>query len=846
MKRYLLIFITMLSLVIPHAARAQYYSVNFDVKTVGAMVAAYATGTGAEAYYNEQIKQIVEHYTAAELSAASIFASKYLDRRAYTELGLWSSSTENYYYKRIYNLVSAKIMPKIWAVGGMMLKSPHNALNWGSYLMKVCDDTKALCMQFESVVTNSTLSFKDIAFLQFNQQAANLFNLSNMNGVNFKGLLNYFGNIGKNFTADKLKADMTNLYQKGVSLALSGIDGFKSNLLQTNNFTQLQNGNIGLVMNIVRNYSNLFHSFENGIGSGLLDLIGGEQAVASLFDISDYNMTSWIDDYVRESTGQYYTQRWYIYSRDTGNEPVCQYNPPSDEKAITDGPHWYRIKTKDANFTPSPNQREAILCNSEAHAGWSRNRVNQLNAQSKEVTYKMNHSLKSYRINNIFGKIKQKAYAYSITVTKYWDKTNIVYETFFDSYSMSEAVFKAQLNLKLAELNNNTDGIVYYLGSDPKRYYQTTDAKRLEGVETATISVTCDGGAKLSESASKYKCRKCGSTLTPHTKECAMRSTIDIGDEVGDLDKLESSIKAEIETINKEIASLEERNREIQRLLINAPSTAAADLRLELNGNLDKIAGLKAKRNEYNEQLKDLEASRNEAQNDNVQTDDYNRIPSIMNKLKNDFGLTWKNRGSWSGYTYVRKATIPNIRGDVTFTASLSIIRKPKYFLGIKFLRAIVQISWKLTTAYSDTNVVEVITLDPSMDAKQKEKIVNKKISEVARMYPDCAISTEYARSEPLQTDDTEDKYHLLWSCDRLEIAREIDTRLTKIYTDLVALEKMMSYKHSIIDALKQHAPHINDTQGKKQTIVEECHERWMLNASGKKQNVQPAKDGRS
>ena len=77
-------------------------------------------------------------------------------------------------------MVSAKIMPKIWTVGGMMLRNPQNALYWGSYLMKTCDDTKSLCMQFESVVTNSTLSFSDIAFLELNSNVADLLNLSEL------------------------------------------------------------------------------------------------------------------------------------------------------------------------------------------------------------------------------------------------------------------------------------------------------------------------------------------------------------------------------------------------------------------------------------------------------------------------------------------------------------------------------------------------------------------------------------------------------------------------------------------------------------------------------------------
>ena len=63
-------------------AYAQYYSVNFDVKTVAAMVAAYGTGTVAEAYYDEQVQDILKHYKASELAAAGIFASKFLERKA--------------------------------------------------------------------------------------------------------------------------------------------------------------------------------------------------------------------------------------------------------------------------------------------------------------------------------------------------------------------------------------------------------------------------------------------------------------------------------------------------------------------------------------------------------------------------------------------------------------------------------------------------------------------------------------------------------------------------------------------------------------------------------------------
>lgn len=102
----------------------------------------------------------------------------------------------------------------------------------------------------------------------------------------------------------------------------------------------------------------------------------------------------------------------------------------------------------------------------------------------------------------------------------------------------------------------------------------------------------------------------------------------------------------------------------------------------------------------------------------------------------------------------------------------------------------------------------------------------------MAREFPDCTPSVEYAKSSPIETDDTGDTYHLLWSSDRLEIARQIDTRLTNIYADLVSLEKMMHYKHSIIDMLKSVVPYINDDSGRRLTLIEQCRKRWLRQAA--------------
>ena len=234
MKRYLIIQLLFLCTIAP--AMAQYYSVNYDTRTVAEMSAAFGTEAATEAYYAQQIAKIREHYQAAEVAAAGIFSSKFLDRRALTNLGLWTSATENYYYRRIYNMVSAKIMPKIWTVAGMMLKSPHNALYWGSYLYKICDEVKTLCYQFESIVTNSTLSFKDIVFLEVNQELAAILKLSELGNVDWDVLLESFSNIGTNFTKENLKQDIDNLYAMGVSLASAGAGNAVSSILGNSSF----------------------------------------------------------------------------------------------------------------------------------------------------------------------------------------------------------------------------------------------------------------------------------------------------------------------------------------------------------------------------------------------------------------------------------------------------------------------------------------------------------------------------------------------------------------------------------------------------------------------------------
>lgn len=841
--KHLHIIIMALLCALSTTVRAQYYSVNFDKKTVAAMAAAYGSGAAAESYYNEQVQKILQHYQAAEVATAGIYASKFLERKAMTDLGIWSSSTENYYYRRIHHMVADKIMPKIWTVAGLMIKSPQNALYWGSYLLKVCDDVKTLCYQFESVVTNSTLSFSDIQFLAINSQIAQILKLSEIGNVDFKKVIDDMSKVPGNFTVENLKADIEKLYQNGASLATAGA----GNILQSSQFHQLFNGKLSAAINIVDNYSNLWNSFDKNVGNTILNILGGKDNVAGLFQLSDYNLTSWMTDYLNETAGQYYTQRWYIYRRDSGSETLFTYTPPTGDDDIINGSHWYRFDTNDANFHPNSSERESVLQNSENHAGWSRTRVQQLNSQAKKgESYYFSNWMKAYIISRK-GRQTKKAYAYEITVTKYWDFKEEIYEDVFDSYSMDLNVFKGQLNARLSELNDNEEGYTYYIGSDSRKYYQATDAAKLKGVETVTISVTCHDDVKLGEGNTSYKCRECGGSLNQHSKDCAMKTSVtDNTLALDELQKMANEANSKVSSISATISSLETRNKQLLSKRNSITGSWSKSDELEYKNNLDLIKQLKSQLSEWQSKQKQYNDALTEAGKDNdVPTDDYYRIPAIMADLRTSFNLTWQGSGSWNGYTYTRKATMPNIDGIITFKATLSIARKPKYFLGIKIHRAILQISWELTTEYSNTQVIEVMNLDPSKSEKEKADEVNKRISEIARDYPDCQITTEYAKSTPPEDTTSDDVHHLLWSSDRLEIAREVDSRITQIYADLVTLEKFMHYKHNIIDMLLNAVP-INYEQGRRRTLVNEAFHRWQENGKleyGKGTNLRPRTD---
>jgi len=192
--------------------------------------------------------------------------------------------------------------------------------------------------------------------------------------------------------------------------------------------------------------------------------------------------------------------------------------------------------------------------------------------------------------------------------------------------------FKAQLNAHLSEFNDNEDGYVYYIASDSRNYYQATNEEKLKGCETVTISVTCSDGATLGQGTTQYKCRKCGSTLNAHSKEGAMKTTAESEElDLSELDAMQREADNKVYALQSQISALEKENESLIKQIANASVEEAVSLRQKYNENKVEIDRLKPELAAWQQKQEEIAQAKEEAQSDNdVQTDDYYRIPAIM------------------------------------------------------------------------------------------------------------------------------------------------------------------------------------------------------------------------
>ena len=838
---------------------AGWHNINVDFTTITAMGTAYGVEGAEEGNTATALDSIFQHYKSGSIAMAGIFVSKKNDRDAMRNPGLFASE-ENYYYKRIYSLVKDGIMPKFITVAAQFLKYPENALYWGPYLLKTTSNVENLCKEFELVATNGKLSFKDIKFLVISDDLKKLFDLAQLGNVDWKALLDKLGDFGKDLSKDDLKEDMKHF---GDVIASAGQQTVDANFEKASKIGNIFHSSTDSIWMMYDKFRDTYEQVKNGanVKDLLMQVIVTPDAagVARLFKIDDYNLTGYITNYLKELKGQYYTQRWYIYTEDSGTKVICTYKPDSyedrnDSRWNTAWNHYISPKDNEYCHSLTTAEKNEIKNKANSLSGWNQEKVNVYNQNNPghtcSITYTLNHEDRRESYKHGWGSTHHKRhcfYSYSVKVVDSWYIKQEVYEETFDSQSMDKETFEAKLKARLKSYNDNLDpndenyGMVYKLGSDAPRFYTMADEKKLEGCNTVSFVANCSGGANLGEGSFNWKenSKSQKGSLTEQSKQFAMANNPDQSSDGGDKELLQQKQQYtnEVNSLKKQISANDKKQQDLIDRIRAAKQANNYPLANQLQKEYDSLDATNA---QLQNQLS--VAQNNLNQTNQALTEYYNdmsdnldgayRIPSNMRELQAMYKLQWQDEGEWvngSGeYTFVRHAYCPSAKANVTYTAVLKLARKPKYFLGIRIHRPILSVDFTLSGNSSAENVVEVMKLDMKKTEKERTEEVNKRLKELMKDMPDCSISIRYEYSNKVDTsdDESDNSIHLLWASDRLDIARDVEYQLTEIYSQLVFLEHVMQARQSLLDFLKHQILDVVTRSGRG-TIAEYCLQRW-------------------
>lgn len=858
--RRIIVFI-LLSAIIQTVSALSWHAVNIDLTTTAAMSSAYAVEALEEQSSATALDSIFSHYKSGGIAMAGILVSKRNDRNAMRNPGLFASE-ENYYYKRIYQLVKDGIMPKLIVVAAKMLKYPENVLYWGPYLFKTTENVENLCKEFELVATNGKLSFKDIKFLVISDELKKIFDLAQLGGVDWKSMLAKLSDFGKGLTKEDLNEDMKTF---GNTIAQAGKMTVDANLQKATKIGDIFHSSTDSIWIMYDKFRETYEKVKDGdMGAKelLMQVVVTPDAagVAKLFKVDDYNLTGYISNYIKELQGQYYTQRWYIYTVDQGTKVIASYKPaaPAETNNEDNWSGWiYKCNYKEKSDPPYPTltteEYNQLRATAESATGWNSNRKAEYEKNNPGHTISLSYEQRSYnyvrdKSGGTFHHSKHwrgRHFSVYLTVTDSWYIEREVYEETFDSQSMDKETFEAKMQARLKAYNDNKDvkdpdnGVVYKLGSDSPRYYTMADEAKMEGCNTVSFVAQCSSGGNLAEGAFNWKenSKSQKGNLTEESKKFAMSNNPQSSGEDKELLDLQKQYTNEISNLQSQITQNDKKMQQLIDKIYQAKLAGNNTLANQLQNEYDNLSATNA---QLKNQLNTAQSNLNKT--NNALADYYNdlsdnldgayRIPSNMSELQGMYKLQWLDEGEWvSGsdeYTFVRHAYCPAANSNVTYTAVLKVARKPKYFLGIRIHRPILSVEFTVSANSSSENVIEVMKLDMNKSEKERADEVNKRLKELMEDMPDCTISIKYEYSNKVDNsdDDNEDGIHLLWASDRLDIARDVEWQLTEIYAQLVFLEHVMNTRQSLLDFLKHQILDVV-SRNARGTIAGYCLQRW-------------------
>ncbi len=385
----------------------------------------------------------------------------------------------------------------------------------------------------------------------------------------------------------------------------------------------------------------------------------------------------------------------------------------------------------------------------------------------------------------------------------------VLYEEWFDSYTMDRETFEQRMNGKLKEYQADDPvmGPFAQLKQDQRSEYRQTEELHTKGVSQAIYTVECDDGGTMVEGSYSFKVNPRHHPLDENSKKYAMETSVDPNDlGASSLQYIDDKVSYWTGVYNQydaDYSALDSKIGDLYTLFGEGQMTYdGQDIKSVINTLTDQRTRVGNLRSNASDSLSVWSSAQQQIMDDLADDGDIERIPHIMNQLQGFFNLRWEDAGHWEGYTWIRKAWLPSAQQHVTLKIELVAESQERYLLGfitfIRIARSVIRQEFKLIYDGSSENVVEYLDLDPTASETETRRIIHEHLTNWQGQYPDCTVSVE-TRVTPAVTDSIDDhKVHMLWPSDRLRVARSITGRLEMIYARLQVMERTLLYTKSL------------------------------------------------
>ena len=780
MRRRMMIMLVTLVLSLSEAMAA-YVHVDYDYKGATMAEAAYLALAKAEGLNAESIIDILDHYTSAEVASAGIWLSKFLERKALKDEMVFSSA-ENHYYKVILFLVTKRITPRMIRIGKELLRYPEQFLYWGPYLFKTSEDVMNLCAQFEAIVTNGKKGFSSSDFLQLSPALQEYFDFSKLGNVNWQEMWDRITNFPTPKWED-FREDFKELFGQvsPVNLAIAGEENIQGRATHIfDKFAEAPESLPDLFDQVQEAFSEVTSGAAvKSILEGVIGDLKDSLAVEKLFDLGNYNVGNYINDYVNQLKGQFYTQLWYIY------------------KVENNASRYYTQK-----YVIQQNGTEVYYMEYDSRSN------------KGDFDKKMTEMVAAYRKMYPDDRIEMVT---EPRITKYvgygQGSEVIVYDQLFDSRINHEVVFEKEFNKRIETLMKDQEvdfpwmKIEYKIGKGEKYYYEFESAETVRNTASASFTVNCHDEVELAKGGFNFKVNE--RYNSSKMNEYAYPRGMIPDKQPEDVTLWEEKIADLEEKIQKNKDLIDEYQQKITEIQAVADTTSnytdrnrllneITSYRIKINNLNSTNIGLQDQLDEVNEVYENYQIDYTE------DLDGPYRIPTLENDLAGDFHLHWDAAGSWSGHTYTRPAHIVGMEGAVKFIAEVKQERGEKRFLGIRYHRAIIGVEYRLVSEQETSETVDVIEFSDDMSDEEKANLINQKRQEVQGQFPSCNVTVVKSEKDPPEKEAKEEAFHLLWMSDRVALARFIEYRLRQIDGQLAFIERNLFIKRNVLDDFKK------------------------------------------